>query len=96
MGKYITAIQIHEKLDWLQTQNPRLISFLDRTNSPTLKEKSNDVPLRLAHCNLHLGNIMIDPMMNSNYWNFGVGVCASFVMAALESRWKFPAVGKSK
>lgn len=60
MGNYIIAPQIHEKLAWLQTQFPRLFSFLDYIKSPTLKEKLNDVPLPFVYCNLHLGNVMFN------------------------------------
>jgi hypothetical protein len=60
IGKYITAIQIHDKLAWLQ-RIPQLTCFLNKINSPELKSKLNDVLLRLAHCDLHFANILIDP-----------------------------------
>lgn len=36
-------------------------SFITIINTPSIAERLNDVPLRLAHRDLHFGNILIDP-----------------------------------
>ncbi|KAI5256294.1 hypothetical protein E4T42_01679 [Aureobasidium subglaciale] len=59
--KYKHAIEIHSSLGFMQDILPRLDRFLDVIATEPLRAKLNNVPLRLAHEDLHFANILIDP-----------------------------------
>ncbi|RDW88275.1 hypothetical protein BP6252_00307 [Coleophoma cylindrospora] len=56
--KYIYAIQIHEKLDFMRDSVGRLELFLQALQDHAVE--LNNVKLKLAHKDLHLANIMYD------------------------------------
>lgn len=61
--KYMHAIKIHPSLAFMLDMLPQITQFID-----TLDRKAvllNDVVLRLAHKDLHFGNILVDPNTGS-------------------------------
>ncbi|KAI5247437.1 hypothetical protein E4T43_02025 [Aureobasidium subglaciale] len=59
--KYKHAIEIHSSLGFMRDIVPQLDRFLDVIATEPLRAKLNNVPLRLAHKDLHFANILIDP-----------------------------------
>jgi len=56
--KYIRLIQVHEKLETMRDLIPRLEAFVSAL--PQHSDELNNVKLRLAHKDLHFGNILYD------------------------------------
>ena len=54
--KYIYAIATHDSLTFMRDVLPRIEAFLDALAQNA--DMLNDVPLRLAHKDLHFGNIL--------------------------------------
>ncbi|THZ28515.1 hypothetical protein D6C89_02529 [Aureobasidium pullulans] len=61
MLKYKHAINIHQSLAFMQNVLPQLERFLTIINKQPMRTKLNNIPLRLAHKDLHFANILIDP-----------------------------------
>ncbi|KLO13422.1 kinase-like protein [Schizopora paradoxa] len=63
LRKYVHAIEVHPSLAWLRDEGVPLVqSCIARINTPPLAERLNEVPLVLAHRDLHFGNVLIDPV----------------------------------
>lgn len=60
ISRYIHAIEIHPSLLSMRDLVPRLRAFLALILKPEFSSKLNDVALRLAHKDLHFGNILVD------------------------------------
>jgi hypothetical protein len=59
--KYKHAILVHPSLKFMQDILPQLDSFLTNITSEPMQTKLNNIPLRLAHKDLHFANILVDP-----------------------------------
>jgi hypothetical protein len=59
--KYKHAIEIHPSLDFMHDILPQLDRFLAIMTSCPMQTKLNNIPLRLAHKDLHFANILVDP-----------------------------------
>ncbi|KAI5206840.1 hypothetical protein E4T39_02268 [Aureobasidium subglaciale] len=59
--RYKHAIERHPSLECMRDILPQLDRFLDVIAIEPLRAKLNNVPLRLAHKDLHFANILIDP-----------------------------------
>lgn len=60
--KYKHAIEVHPSLEFMRVIFPQLDRFLAIMSSEQMRSKLNDVPLRLAHKDLHFANILVDPI----------------------------------
>ncbi|KAH0046406.1 hypothetical protein KCU78_g68, partial [Aureobasidium melanogenum] len=58
--KYKHAIEIHPSLEFMRDNLPQLDRFLAVISTEPMQTKLNDVPLRLAHKDLHFANILVD------------------------------------
>jgi hypothetical protein len=58
--KYKHAIEIHPTLDFMHDILPQLNRFLIIITSDPLQIKLDNIPLRLAHKDLHFANILVD------------------------------------
>lgn len=63
MQLYTHMIETHSSLVWLRPHPPLLQAFTQALQDPTSAKvaKVDDAPLRLAHCDLNFGNVLIDP-----------------------------------
>ncbi|THX53068.1 hypothetical protein D6D06_06351 [Aureobasidium pullulans] len=61
MLKYKHGIEIHPSLAFMHDVLPQLERFLKIITEEPMKSKLNNIPLRLAHKDLHFANILIDP-----------------------------------
>ncbi|TDL17717.1 kinase-like protein [Rickenella mellea] len=61
INKYLYAIRRHESLAYMRDMLPRLEMFLDALSRDAVE--LNNVKLRLAHKDLHFGNIMYDSQL---------------------------------
>ncbi|KAL2026213.1 hypothetical protein VTO58DRAFT_103397 [Aureobasidium pullulans] len=59
--KYKHAIDVHSSLKYMHDVLPQLERFLEIIAEEPMKSKLNNIPLRLAHKDLHFANILIDP-----------------------------------
>lgn len=59
--KYKHAIEIHPSVESMQDILPQLDRFLAIITSEPMQSKLDNVPLRLAHKDLHFANILVDP-----------------------------------
>lgn len=59
--KYKHAIDVHSSLKYMHDVFPQLERFLEIIAEEPMKSKLNNIPLRLAHKDLHFANILIDP-----------------------------------
>ncbi|THY81589.1 hypothetical protein D6C95_09053 [Aureobasidium pullulans] len=59
--KYKHAIEVHSSLKYMHDVLPQLERFLEIIAEEPMKSKLNNIPLRLAHKDLHFANILIDP-----------------------------------
>ena len=59
--KYKHAIEIHPSLEFMQDILPQLDRFIAVITSEPMQPKLDNVPLRLAHKDLHFANILVDP-----------------------------------
>lgn len=59
--KYKHAIEVHPSLEAMQDILPQLDRFLAIITSESMQPKLDNVPLRLAHKDLHFANILVDP-----------------------------------
>lgn len=60
--KYKHAIAVHKPLALMRDIRPQLDLFLAIISTEPMHSKLNDVPLRLAHKDLHFANILVDPI----------------------------------
>jgi hypothetical protein len=58
--KYKHAIEIHPSLEFMHAILPQLNRFLTIITSDPLQIKLDNIPLRLAHKDLHFANILVD------------------------------------
>ena len=59
--KYKHAIETHTSLEFMQDILPQLDRFLVIITSEPMQSRLDDIPLRLAHKDLHFANILVDP-----------------------------------
>jgi hypothetical protein len=59
--KYRHAIEIHSSLDFMHDIIPQIDRFLANITSEPMQTKLDNIPLRLAHKDLHFANILVDP-----------------------------------
>ncbi|KAI4754833.1 hypothetical protein E4T52_13113 [Aureobasidium sp. EXF-3400] len=59
--KYRHAIEIHLSLDFMHDILPQIDRFLANITSEPMQTKLDNIPLRLAHKDLHFANILVDP-----------------------------------
>ena len=59
--KYKHAIEVHSSLKHMHDVLPQLKRFLKTITEEPMKSKLNNIPIRLAHKDLHFANILIDP-----------------------------------
>jgi hypothetical protein len=60
LHKYKHAIEIHPSLEFMHDILPQLDRFLAIITSDPLQTKLDNIPLRLAHKDLHFANILVD------------------------------------
>jgi aminoglycoside phosphotransferase len=59
--KYKHAVEIHPSLEFMHDILPQLDRFLGIITSEPMQNKLDNIPLRLAHKDLHFANILVDP-----------------------------------
>ncbi|KAK6001651.1 hypothetical protein QM012_002141 [Aureobasidium pullulans] len=60
--KYKHAIEVHPSLEFMREVLPQLERFLGAINTEPMQTRLNQIPLRLAHKDLHFANILVDPI----------------------------------
>jgi aminoglycoside phosphotransferase (APT) family kinase protein len=61
LTKYKHAIEIHPNLEFMLDILPQINRYLAIITSDPLQMKLDNIPLRLAHKDLHFANILVDP-----------------------------------
>lgn len=60
--KYTHAIEVHKSLEFMRDILPQLNRFLDIISAEPMQSELDNIPLRLAHKDLHFANILVDPI----------------------------------